>query len=136
MPRWVYSGVVSVPETWIEHRRGDGELVGWMEQVGDDFRLFDLLGRERTDAPITWLLAEELLEDLGIGYLADPYAFEMNNEWIRVKIVEVTPERIVVKCDDFGDVTADLPTYELTWPATGALVPLDEAPGPVRTHFG
>lgn len=127
---------MSVPETWIEHRRSDGELVGWMEQVGDDFRLFDLLGRERTDAPISWLLAEELLDDLGIGYLADPYALEMNNEWIRVKILEASPARIVVKHEDFGDVTADLPTYELAWPAPATLVPLEEAPGPVRTQFG
>ena len=59
---------------WIEHKRGDRELLGWIAPDGDGFVVFDLLGRSRTPAPVDWLDAEELLEELGIGYLADRYS--------------------------------------------------------------
>ncbi|GMA92040.1 hypothetical protein GCM10025869_25690 [Homoserinibacter gongjuensis] len=60
---------------WIEHRRADGERVGWMRPEGDGFVPVDLLGRDRAPA-LDWLSAEELLDELGIGYLAEPYVLE------------------------------------------------------------
>ena len=56
-------------EDWIEHRRGDGERLGWMRQEGEKFVPVDLLGRDLS-GPLDWLAAEELLEETGIGYLA------------------------------------------------------------------
>ena len=75
-----------MPEDWIEHRRGlDGELLGWMIPVDGGFVAIDLLGRARTDV-VDWLNAEEALDDLGIGYLADPYELRLDSgEWLRVR---------------------------------------------------
>ena len=104
---------------WIEHRRGlDGERLGWMKPVGDGFVVVDLLGRERTGV-LEWLDAEEALDDLGIGYLADAYELRLESgEWLRVRITEVSTEVIRVKKDDFGDVTSGAPQlfYTVAFP--------------------
>lgn len=100
---------MSTPEDWIEHRRDDGELVGWIVPEGDDFATYDLLGRRAE--PTDWLSAEERLNDLGLGYLADIYAYEVATErWIRVRLVEVSTSGIKIKEDDFGDATANVQT--------------------------
>jgi len=36
---------MSIPADWIEHRRGDGERLGWMRPLGGLFVVIDLLGR-------------------------------------------------------------------------------------------
>lgn len=101
---------------WIEHRRGDGELLGWMRPEGEGFVPIDLLGRARAGA-LDWLAAEELLDELGIGYLADPYALERPDApTLRVRIIEVSTERIRVKLDDFGAIGGPRLHYELAWP--------------------
>jgi hypothetical protein len=137
-------------DSWIEHRRGDGELVGWMRPEGEGFVAVDLLGRDRS-AAVEWLAAEELLDELGIGYLADAYLLrrsggvgagdgsggggdlaagdptdEVGGESydVRVRIVEVSTARIVVKRDDFGDITASLEQFELPWPMPDSLRPM------------
>jgi len=111
----------------IPHRRGlDGELLGWMKPVGDHFVAIDLLGRQITD-PVDWLVAEETLDDLGIGYLADIYELQLENgDWLRVRLVEVTEREIRVKKDDFGDMTAEQVYYVVGNPMPQALRP--------RTH--
>jgi len=76
---------------WIEHRRGDRELLGWMRPQGEGFVVIDLLGREISDE-LDWLDAEELLEQRGIGYLADRYELQLDGgHWLLVRIVEVSP---------------------------------------------
>jgi hypothetical protein len=109
---------------WIEHRRHDGELVGWMRPDGDDFVPVDLLGRdvgESTD----WLRAEELLETRGLQYLAEPFLLELaDGEHLRVRITEVSTRRITVKKDDFGAIGGPRNEYTLAWPAPDELQPL------------
>ncbi|RUQ98115.1 hypothetical protein [Labedella endophytica] len=114
-----------MPEDWIEHRRGiDGELLGWMRPDGDGFVVIDLLGRERS-AALDWLDAEELLEELGIGYLADPYELRLESgAWLRVRLAEVSSRRIRVKKDDWGDMSAPQLFYDLPFPPRDALRPL------------
>ncbi|MBS3181719.1 hypothetical protein [Leucobacter manosquensis] len=127
---------MTLPETWIAHRREDREPVGWIEPVGDGFVPYDLLGRPRSPKPIDWLAAEELLEALGIGYLADAYALRTESgEWIRVRIVEASATGIGVKEDDFGDIGAPVSAYRVPFPIDDRLVPLTAAPGPVRSRF-
>ncbi len=70
-----------------------------------------MLGRPVT-AATEWLEAEAALEEHGIAWLADPWMLEGEDERpLRVRILEVTPDedgapgRIVVKIDDFGDMT-------------------------------
>jgi hypothetical protein len=80
-----------VGDDWIEHRRGlDGELLGWMRPADDGFVVIDLLGRERSGA-VDWFEAEQVLESLGIGYLADPYELQLGDgRWLRVRLAEVS----------------------------------------------
>lgn len=114
-----------VGDDWIEHRRGDRELVGWIVPRGEGFVVVDLLGRER-GGPVDWLAAEEALEDLGIGYLADIYVLRLENgNDLRVRIAEVSSSRITVKKDDFGAVGAPQLYYPLEFPAPQTLRPLN-----------
>jgi hypothetical protein len=112
-------------ENWIEHRRGrDGELLGWMKPVGDGFVAMDLLGREKTDV-VDWLVAEETLDDLGIGYLAEPYELLLDSgTWLRVRLVEVSSGSIRVKKDDWGDMTAPQIYYTVPLPIPETLRPV------------
>ena len=106
---------------WIEHRRGDRELLGWMRPEGEGFVVIDLLGREISGA-LDWLDAEELLEELGIGYLADRYELQQpDGRWLLVRIVEVSPAGIRVKKDDWGDMTATAVHYEVEFPMPARL---------------
>ncbi|WP_291036668.1 hypothetical protein [Herbiconiux sp.] len=65
---------------WIEHRRGDRELVGWMRPEGPGGDL-------------------------------------------RVRITEVSTERIRVKKDDFGAIDVPMLEYVLPWPMPPELRP-------------
>jgi hypothetical protein len=111
-------------QNWIEHRRGlDGELLGWMKPVNDGFVVIDLLGRERTGV-VDWFEAEEALDSLGIGYLADPYELRLDDgRWLRVRLAEVSAHGIRAKKDDWGDMTAPQVYYALLFPAPKTLRP-------------
>lgn len=122
--------MTSVPTDWIEHRRGDNELIGWIVPEGEDFATIDLLGRR--SEPVDWLAAEERLDELGIGYLADRYAYWKTSEtWARVKIIEVSPKGITAQEDDYGDAICGvpLPSHRLAWPMPAELMPLTELSG-------
>ena len=124
-----------VPSDWIEHRRHDRELVGWIRPEGDDFVAVDLLGRKRTDA-VDWLTAEETLEGIGIGYLADPYEMLLpDGRWLRVRITEVSTDEIRVKRDDWGAIDIPLVEYTLTFPMPPELRTVDPA-APVASPWG
>lgn len=114
---------MGVASDWIEHRRADKELVGWIVPAGDRFDVVDLLGRRSTG--FDWLTAEEHLEMLGIGYLADRYTYTPSvGHSLRVKIVEVSPAAIVVQDDTFGDAVGGPPAdrYTLAWPIPPQLI--------------
>lgn len=113
---------------WTPHRRDDGELLGWIHPEGEEWVAVDVLGRVAS-SPTEWLDAEAALEERGISWLADPWVLEGEEDGpVRVRILEVTPDedgapgRVVVKVDDFGDVTRP-PThqYVLAWPAPDRL---------------
>lgn len=119
---------MAVPDNWIEHRRGDNELIGWIVPEGEEFATVDLLGRR--SEPVDWLTAEERLEEMGIGYLADHFALrKAPDQWVRVRLVEISPDGIVVQEDDYDDPTGEaLPSHRLPWPVTNELVPFAEMP--------
>jgi len=114
---------VTVPADWIEHRRGDREVLGWMRPEADGFVVIDLLGRELTDV-VDWFAAEELLEATGIGYLADPFELLHNGSWIRVRLTEVSTDGIRVKNEDWGDINADFIEHRVAFPMPAELRPL------------
>lgn len=123
-----------MPRTdWTPHRRDDGELLGWIHPDGEEWVPVDILGRT-VSGPTEWLDAEAALEERGISWLADPWVLDGEGGGpLRVRIVEVTPDedgapgRVVVKVDDFGDVSRP-PTQQhvLSWPAPDRL----RAPSP------
>ena len=121
-------------DDWIEHRRpGDKEIVGWIVLDGDDVTAIDRLGR-----PIwhgnDYLEAEQALEDHGIGWLADLWQLTLPDARVRrVRIVEVTPQGIRVKEDDFGDVTASLTIHSVPFPAPPELVPFQGDAGVIES---
>lgn len=108
-------------QKWTPHRRDDGEQLGWIRPEGAEWVPVDVLGRELT-GPVDWLEAEEALEAHGLSYLADSWLLEREDgETVRVRIVEVTPERIVAKGEDFGAVDIHTQVYELPWPIPSRL---------------
>ncbi len=113
-----------IPPDWTPHRRDDGELVGWIRPEGDDWVGVDLLGRDAT-AALDWLDAEAALEEHGIRWLADIWMLDGEADApLRVRIVEATPDHVVVKLDDGGAVGGPpVPRFELPWPAPDRLRP-------------
>lgn len=115
---------------WTPHRRDDRELLGWIHPEGDAWVAVDVLGRQAS-VPTEWLDAEAALEERGLAWLADPWMLEGEGDRpLRVRILEVTPDedgvsgRIVVKLDDFGDVTRPpVQQYVLEWPIPARLRP-------------
>ena len=113
-----------LPADWIPHRRlGDGELVGWLRPEGELWVAVSLLGHDLTGS-VDWLVAEQSLEEAGLAGLADVWTLERPAAPpLRVRIVEVTPDRVVVQSDDFGAIDAEVDRYELTWPTPSELRP-------------
>ncbi|GHD43739.1 hypothetical protein D9V29_13945 [Mycetocola manganoxydans] len=115
-------------EQWIEHRRGsDRELLGWMTPTGDGFVVVDLLGRTRT-GELDWHTAEETLDAIGLGFLADPYELRLpDGRCIGVRIAELSPDGIRVTRDDWG--AHDVAEREFLLP-----FPMPEELRPRATH--
>ncbi|MGC5168504.1 hypothetical protein [Luteimicrobium sp. DT211] len=115
-----------LPSDWVPHRRaGDREVVGWLRPDGDRWVAVSLLGRDLT-AAVEWPDAEEALEDTGLGWLSGVWLLDRDHgEPVRVRLVEVTPERVVVQTDDFGAIDAPVERHVLPWPAPAALRPRD-----------
>lgn len=112
-----------VPGDWTPHRRDDGELVGWILPSGEEWTAVDVLGREVV-ASVDWLDAEAALEERGLSFLADSWMLDRDDEPpLRVRMVEVTTARIVVKTEDHGDVNRPTERHELPWPLPARLRP-------------
>lgn len=111
------------PDEWIEHRRGDGERIGWMRPEGDGFVVIDLLGRQRSGV-LEWLDAEETLDALGIGYLADPYELLLDDgRWLRVRLTEVSEDGIRMKTEDWGAIDIPIREHRVGFPLPETLRP-------------
>ncbi|MGO2111530.1 MAG: hypothetical protein ACTH31_07950 [Pseudoclavibacter sp.] len=114
-----------IPDDWIEHRRPDGERLGWIVPVDDGFGTIDALGRTHIAGPVDWFVAETSLDERGIGYLADRYALRTESGSERpVRIGEVSDEAIVVVADEYGAasaVGANPERFTLPFPAPDAL---------------
>ncbi|GAA1127826.1 hypothetical protein [Citricoccus alkalitolerans] len=112
---------MTLPGDWIEHRREDGEPVGWIVPDGDGFLPRDILGFPVGAAPVDWLEAEEALEARGLAYLADRHRLRLADGTERpVRISQASPDGIVVVADEFGAasaVGAQAEVFHLPFPA-------------------
>lgn len=117
-----------IPADWIPHTRGgDGEILGWIRMEGDDFVPVDRLGRDVGHA-VAWDEAEETLERLGLSWLAEPWMLDLDGSGPRqVRIVEVRPDAVLVKQEDYGDIGFSPERRTLPFPAPEALVMRDPA---------
>lgn len=88
---------MSVPETWIPHRRDDGEVIGWIDMTVAEPVLVpvDRLGRP-LDPVDDWHLAEETLETVGLRFLMDRYVVDEGGRDTVVRIAHVYDDRIVL----------------------------------------
>jgi hypothetical protein len=115
-----------LPDTWIAHVRPDGEVVGWIVPEGEGFLVRDRLGRV-VGEPMDWLGAEETLDALGIGFLAERWVLvEPDGAERPVRIAEVTPEAVTVVADEFGAASAiggEVDRIRLPFPAPPTLRP-------------
>ncbi|GAA4836283.1 hypothetical protein [Garicola koreensis] len=111
---------------WIEHRREDGERLGWIRMVGEQFIAVDVLGREIT-GEVDWLEAEETLDERGLGFLAERWLFDSPvRGTVFVRIVEASPAGVRVREDDFGAAAAagaEVQDHDLPFPAPATLRP-------------
>lgn len=120
-----------IPTDWMPHRRADGEVVGYVREAGEAFQAMDLLGRPLAD-PDDWLEVEELLDAHSLAWLSDAFLLAVDGAAVRVRVTELTPERVRVKLDDFGAVGPGEPQrWELPLPtdALRTAPPLTEWPG-------
>lgn len=123
----------AIPSDWTPHRRDDGELVGWIRPSDDLWVPVGLFGHDIGE-PQEWLDAEAALENVGIAWLDETWILETDDGPARVRMVEVTPARILVKLDDFGAIGGSLPTiFDLAWPAPPELRPWREGDPDGRT---
>ncbi len=104
---------MAIPKTWQPiHRHDDGELLGWVEAIDDGrFIARDRLGWVVGEAD-TVDESEDHLGARGLGWLGEAFAYtaEVGAEPVRVRLVEVSTDRVVVKADDWGAI--DVPTEQ------------------------
>lgn len=119
----------------FEHRRAsDGEHVGYMKLTADDaFVPIDLMWNELSPA-VSFDVAENLLDELGLTYLAEDWYMysERARRRVRVRISEVMPDVIVVANAEFG-ISDDIGTrYTLPNPSANLFRTPSESEGPDR----
>jgi hypothetical protein len=118
-----------VPTSWIECRREeDGELVGFLvpSPLPDDTALVTpvtLFGYPLA-GPLAVRDAERILTDVGLSYLADRWQLRLDDgRWIRVEIVEVSPDEVVVQKATRGNIDAVSHRFSLPVPVGDVLAP-------------
>lgn len=93
-----------IPADWTPHRRpGDRETIGYLAPAGEDVVPMSLLGVPLGE-PTDWVSAEDVLEESGLRWLAQPlWLREDDGSDRRVVVLEIDAERVVV-----GDAEAAL----------------------------
>jgi hypothetical protein len=92
-----------IPTNWEPYHREDGELVGYLV-VADETHIvpMNLVGHPIGD-PMDRFAAEQLLEEAGLSYLAEPWILRHDDGTEqRVVIVEIDADQVVVTDADFA----------------------------------
>lgn len=99
-----------IPTAWEPYHRTDGELIGYL--ATDERGLvvpINLVGHPLGE-PMERFAAEDLLEDAGLSYLAEPWLLRHDDgSEQRVVIVEVDADHVVVTDAQFALVVGRPP---------------------------
>ena len=93
-----------IPSIWVPYyREDDGELLGYLVPEGEMFIPVTVFGYRLGD-PVDEYDASQVLESIGLSYLADTWVLSIENrdEPINVQIVEASPKALRVKSVDYG----------------------------------
>lgn len=108
-----------IPESWIPHRRADGESIGWIDITTAAPKVIpiDRLGREREPVD-DWVDAEEVLEEIGLGFLTHSFFYSD----MAVRIRHIDDQSVIVTTaltDAIGDYGEE---FRLDFPPGDALL--------------
>jgi hypothetical protein len=94
-----------IPTDWQPHHRDDGELIGYVVTEENGLVVpVNLVGHPIGDA-MDRFAAEELLENAGLSYLAEPWLLRHDDGTEqRVVIIEVDADHVVVTDAQFARV--------------------------------
>ena len=81
--------------------REDGELVGFVTEEANGWAARTIFGTEITHTGERED-AESYLISHGLSYLADRWEWHDGETWIRVNLLEASPERVSIMITDFG----------------------------------
>lgn len=113
---------MAVPVEWVEVRRSDRELIGWLRPEADEWMPVDLLGRDAALEAVDFARGESVLEERGLGFLAERWSLSLADDEVFVRLSEVSTSRVIAVLDDYGAAAAVMPGREpvrwvLPWPA-------------------
>jgi hypothetical protein len=105
-------------DTWLAVTREDGETVGYLEPVTDDYA--DVIPRNRLGHAVgdvrDYHAAEELVLDRGLGELAEHWL--LDGEGAELTISELSPAGIVLRDAYLTKALVPLESVHVPWPDT------------------
>lgn len=105
-------------DTWLAVTREDGETVGYLEPVTDDYA--DVIPRNRIGhalgTPHCYHAAEELVLDRGLRELAEHWLLDGGNT--ELTIIELSPAGIVLRDAYLTKALVPLASVHVPWPDT------------------
>ncbi|WP_369370225.1 hypothetical protein AB1046_15660 [Promicromonospora sp. Populi] len=105
-------------DTWLAVTREDGETVGYLEPVTDDYA--DVIPRNRLGHAVgdasDYHAAEELVLDRGLHELAEPWL--LDGEGPELTVIELSPEGIVLRDAFLSKALIATQRIQVPWPDT------------------
>ena len=109
---------VSPVDTWLAVTREDGETVGYLEPVTDDYA--DVIPRNRLGHAVgessDYHAAEELVLDRGLRELAEHWL--LDSEGPELTVIELSPDGIVLRDAFLAKALAPTKRVHVPWPDT------------------
>lgn len=105
-------------DTWLAVTREDGETVGYLEPVTDDYA--DVIPRNRLGHAVggacDYHVAEELVLDRGLRELAEHWL--LDGEGPELTVIELSPDGIVLRDAFLAKALAPTKRVHVPWPDT------------------
>lgn len=105
-------------DTWLAVTREDGETVGYLEPVTDDYA--DVIPRNRLGHAVgevgDYHAAEELVLDRGLRELAEPWL--LDGEGPELTVIELSPDGIVLRDAFLSKALSPTKRVHVPWPDT------------------